>query len=263
MTPFEKILPGAIRSLKPRWGIVLGSGLGRLAERAEVIDEIPYHEVPGLPPSRVEGHQGRFVIGRLSGEPVVLAQGRVHLYEGRPTHEVTAGIRFLAACGVEQVILTNAAGSLNPDFAPGQWMMISDHLNLTGTSPLIRTPRFLDMTDAYSPHLREHFAAVAKKGNFTLCEGVYAGLIGPQYETPAEIRMLRTLGADAVGMSTVLETIEARALGLEVVGFSCLSNWAAGISKEPLAHADVLRVGGLAVDGFCAFLERALESWRS
>lgn len=262
MTPFENILPGVIRSLNPRWGIVLGSGLGALAERAEVIDCISYDEVPGLPTSRVEGHKGRFVIGKIGGEPVVLAQGRVHLYEGRSALEVTAGIRFLAACGVERIILTNAAGTLNPEFAPGEWMMIADHLNLTGTSPLIGKPDFLDVSEAYSPRLRRHFAAVVQQVGFILREGVYAGLTGPQYETPAEIRMLRTLGADAVGMSTVLEAIQARALGLEVAGFSCLSNWAAGITGERLAHADVLRVGAGAADGFCTLLERALQTWR-
>ena len=150
--------------------------------------------------------------------------------------EVTAGIRFLAECGVQRLILTNAAGCLNPEFAPGEWMMIADHLNLTGTSPLIGSPRFLDMSEVYSRRLREHFATGARDEKFTLRRACMPGVIGPQYETPAEIRMLAKLGADAVGMSTVLEAIEARALGLEVAGFSCLSNWAAGISGEPLAH---------------------------
>ena len=262
MTPFGKILPGAIRSLNPRWGIVLGSGLGTLAERAEVIERISYNDVPGLPASKVQGHQGSFVVGRLGGEPVVLAQGRVHLYEGRSVQEVTAGIRFLAECGIKRMILTNAAGCLNPAFSPGEWMMIADHLNLTGTSPLIGSARFLDMSEVYSRQIREHFAATAREEAFILREGVYAGLIGPQYETPAEVRMLGKLGADAVGMSTVLEAIEARALGLEVAGFSCLSNWAAGISSVPLTHDDVLRVGKNAADGFCALLERALGTWR-
>lgn len=193
---------------------------------------------------------------------MVLAQGRGHLYEGYTAAEVTAGIRFLAACGVERVILTNAAGSLNPGFPPGEWMTIADHLNLTGTSPLLGSGNFVDMTEVYSSRLRLHFREAAGAAGLPLHEGIYAGLVGPQYETPAEIRMLGKLGADAVGMSTVLEAIQARALGLEVAGFSCLSNWAAGISPEPLNHAEVLRTGATAAEGFCNLLERALQSWR-
>jgi purine-nucleoside phosphorylase len=261
MSALDHILPNVIRDLKPRWGIVLGSGLGEVAESAEVIEKIPYHDVPGLPQSRVAGHVGQFLIARIAGAPVVVAQGRVHLYEGHSPADTTAGIRFMAECGVERLILTNAAGALNPRFSPGEWMMISDHLNFTGTSPLIGGPSFIDMSAVYSSRLRDHFHATAGEMRMPLHEGVYAGMLGPQYETPAEIRMLGKLGADAVGMSTVLEAIQARALGLEVAGFSCLSNWAAGISSEPITHADVLQTGASAADVFGRLLERALQTW--
>ncbi len=255
-------LSAAVKLHQPEWGIVLGSGLGEVVGRIEVVERIHYADIPGLPRVGVAGHTGAFVVGKLAGEAVVVAQGRAHLYEGNSAGAVTAGIRFLAACGVQRVILTNAAGCLNTAMAPGEWMMISDHLNLTGTSPLVGGPRFIDMSEAYSPRLRALFRNAADKAQIPLHEGVYAGVIGPQYETAAEIRMLKTLGADAVGMSTVLETIQARALGMEVAGFSCLTNWAAGISPEPLSHQEVLRMGRTAAASFCGLLERVLQSWR-
>ena len=159
-----------------------------------------------------------------------MLSGRVHLYEGWSTADVTAGVRLLSGAGIGSLILTNAAGTLNPAFPPGQWMMLADHLNLTGQSPLTGGPNFVDMSAVYAPRLRETFARAAAGQGMPLHEGVYAGLCGPQYETPAEIRMLRTLGADAVGMSTVLEAIQAHALGLKIAAFSCLTNWAAGIA---------------------------------
>lgn len=222
-------------------GIVLGSGLGPLADAVEVTREVPFAEA-GLPVSSVPGHAGAFVFGRLAGAEVVLMKGRVHLYEGHGARAVTAGVRWMAGQGIGRVILTNAAGTLNPAFAPGQWMMLSDHLNLTGTSPL-EGPDFVDLSAAYDPAWRGRIRATAAEWGMPLHEGVYASLRGPQYETPAEIRMLRALGADAVGMSTVLETIQARALGLPVVAFSCLTNWAAGISPTPLDHHEVLATG--------------------
>ncbi|MDQ6623387.1 MAG: purine-nucleoside phosphorylase [Verrucomicrobiota bacterium] len=241
------------------WGaetaIVLGSGLSSLVDDAAGAEEISYREIPELPQANVAGHAGRFVLEKIKGAPVIYAQGRVHLYEGHDARAVTAGIRLLARSGVKRLILTNAAGSVNAEFPPGSWMMISDHLNLTGTSSLVGAPQFIDMSGAYSPSWRRHFAQVAAGAGIDLHEGVYAGLLGPQYETPAEVRMLRSLGADAVGMSTVLETIQARALGLEVAGFSCLTNWAAGIGSDQLSHGDVLEVGRNAARDFARLLQ--------
>ncbi len=250
-----------IHGFKPEWGVVLGSGLGSLVNRVTESVAIPFSQ-PGLPDSRVPGHAGRFVCGMLGGKRVLIAQGRVHLYEGRFGSEVTSTIRFMAEAGVKKLILTNAAGTLNPDFKPGGWMMISDHLNLTGASPLVGLsggPHFVDMTALYSPALRSFFSRVAEERGFALHEGVYAGMLGPQYETPAEIRMLRVCGADAVGMSTVLEAIQGRAVGLEVAGFSCLANWASGLNPEPLSHHDVLTRVSCSADAFSAFLEEALS----
>lgn len=237
-------------------GIVLGSGLGPLAETVEVEREVSFEEA-GLPVSSVPGHAGNFVFGKLGGTPVVLMKGRVHLYEGHGPRQVTAGLRWMAGQGGREMILTNAAGTLNPDFLPGSWMMLSDHLNLTGTSPL-EGADFIDMSVAYDAVRRQDFRAAALASGMVLHEGVYAGLRGPQYETPAEICMLRKLGADAVGMSTVLETIQARSLGLPVTAFSCLTNWAAGITGETLDHHEVLKTGKQSAQAMVALLTRVL-----
>lgn len=234
-------------------GIVLGSGLGRLAERIVVEEEIGFADA-GLPCSTVAGHAGRFVAGRLGGREVIAMCGRVHLYEGHDARAVAAGVRWLHGRGVCQLILTNAAGTLNAAHPPGGWMMLADHLNLTGTSPLEGGPNFIDMSEVYDGELRRSFRALAVERDMVLHEGVYAGLRGPQYETPAEILMLRTLGADAVGMSTVLEAIQARALGMKVTGFSCLTNWAAGMSPGVLDHAEVLGTGLTAADAMLDLL---------
>jgi purine-nucleoside phosphorylase len=246
------------QSIKPEWGIVLGSGLGSFVERLEILAEVPYSEIEGLPRSKVPGHAGRFVFGKIGTSTVVVASGRVHLYEGWTAQEITAHVRWMHSRGIEKLILTNAAGTLNPSFTPGTWMMLSDHLNLTGTSPLLGGPNFIDMSEVYSLPLREHFAASAAMEGVALHTGVYAALLGPQYETPAEIRMLRALGADAVGMSTVHESIQARALGLEVAAFSCLTNWAAGITGELLSHAEVMSAGKNAADQLVRVMGRAL-----
>ncbi len=253
-----EVLPKAVRDFAPEWGIVLGSGLGSLVEEVDAILSVPYEEIPGLPVSTVSGHAGRFVFGRLVGRRVIVAQGRVHLYEGRTAEEVTAMVRFMDALGVKKLVLTNAAGSLRADFAPGTWMLLSDHLNLTGTSPLLGGANFIDMSAVYSADLRAHFSRLAAEEKTVLHSGVYAGLLGPQYETPAEVRMLRTLGADAVGMSTVLEAIQARALGLEVAAFSCLTNMAAGLSPGALDHGEVLATGRAAAEQLVRLLARAL-----
>ncbi len=237
-------------------GIVLGSGLGPLADAVVVEREVPFAEA-GLPVSSVPGHAGKFVFGKLAGAPVVLMKGRVHLYEGHGARAVTAGVRWMAEQGVKRLILTNAAGTLNLAFHPGTWMMLGDHLNLTGTSPL-EGADFVDLSAAYDPAWRAEFRAVAEKSGMPLHEGVYAGLRGPQYETPAEIQMLRVIGADAVGMSTVLEAIQARSLGLPVVAFSCLTNWAAGISEMPLDHHEVLETGKQAAQAMIGLMTKVL-----
>lgn len=222
-------------------GIVLGSGLDTLVP--ESTDSVAYSEFPELPTPSVPGHAGRFVLGKIGSTPIIFAQGRVHLYEGHSARQVTAGIRTLAAAGIKRLILTNAAGLVNETFSPGAWMMITDQLNLTGTTPLLGSAEFIDLTEAYSKKWRVEFARAAKAQKITLFEGVYAGCLGPQFETPAEVRMLRQLGADAIGMSTVLEAIQARALGLEIAGFSCLTNWAAGMGEGNLSHSEVLETG--------------------
>lgn len=237
-------------------GIVLGSGLGPLADVVEIENEVPFAEA-GIPVSSVPGHAGKFVFGKLAGASVLLMKGRVHLYEGHPPRVATAGIRWMKEQGMERLILTNAAGTLHPDFHPGSWMMFSDHLNLTGTSPL-EGADFVDLSAAYDPAWRARFHGAALALGMPLHEGVYAGLRGPQYETPAEIRMLRTLGADAVGMSTVLETIQARSLGVPVAAFSCLTNWAAGISPAHLDHHEVLETGKQAASAMIALLNKVL-----
>jgi purine-nucleoside phosphorylase len=183
----------------------------------------------------------------------------VHLYEGYSAHDVATGVHFLARVGVKRLILTNAAGSANPAFSPGSWMMITDQINLTGTTPLLGKGEFVDLNDAYSPVWRERFRDAARVTNVSLYEGVYAGITGPQYETPAEVRMLRSLGADAIGMSTVCETIQARALGLEVAGFSCLTNWAAGLNPSPLSHAEVMAKGEASAAELRSFLAVSLR----
>ena len=238
--------------------IVLGSGLNVLVAEADAQNSVSYSEFPELPKPSVPGHAGRFVLGRIGSTPVIFAQGRVHLYEGHAARDVTGGVRILAGAGIKRLILTNAAGVANESFAPGRWMMIADHLNLTGTTPLLGSAQFLDLTETYSKPWRAKFKSAAESEGITLHEGVYAGLLGPQYETPAEVRMLRQLGADAVGMSTVLEAIQARALGLEVAGFSCLTNWAAGIGGQPLSHDEVLETGKSAASEFARLLNATL-----
>lgn len=253
---FEELrLPPEFQNLKPVAGLVLGSGLGPLVEEMEIKAELPYHEIKGLPQSTVPGHAGRLIAARLKGADLLIAQGRVHLYEGHGPREVTALIRLLAARGVPKLILTNSAGSLNPEFQPGHWMMLTDHLNLTGRSPLTGGSHFIDMGGAYDAQLRFHLRQAASAVQIPLHEGIYVCTAGPQYETHAEVTMLQRLGADAVGMSTVLETIMARALGLEVAAFSCLTNWGAGLGSHPLSHEEVMAAGKEAVNDFARLLK--------
>ncbi|MCA1659422.1 MAG: purine-nucleoside phosphorylase, partial [Verrucomicrobiaceae bacterium] len=203
-------MKGSSRERLQSWGaetaIVLGSGLNALVERISFEHRIPYAEFAELPSVGVAGHTGQFALGTIGGRrKVIYAQGRAHLYEGHSAEAVTAGVRLLADCGIRHLILTNAAGSANPRFHPGSWMMICDHLNLTGTTPLLGSAQFVDMSDVYSTTRRASFVAAAARDEITLHQGTYAGVLGPQYETPAEVQMLRRLGADAIGMSTVLE----------------------------------------------------------
>ncbi|MFT9847432.1 purine-nucleoside phosphorylase [Aneurinibacillus sp. REN35] len=231
---------------KPEIGLILGSGLGVLADEIENSIVIPYAEIPHFPVSTVEGHKGQLVIGTLEGKNVVAMQGRFHYYEGHGLDAVTFPVRVMKAIGVEKIIVTNAAGGVNEKYSPGDLMLIADHINLTGTNPLIGSndkelgPRFPDMSTAYCPNLRASAHEAARENGITVQEGVYVGMLGPSYETPAEIRMLRTLGGDAVGMSTVPEVIVASHAGIRVLGISCISNMAAGILPQPLSHEEVM-----------------------
>lgn len=230
--------------LCPSVGLVLGSGLGILAEEIENPVYINYDEIPHFPVSTVEGHEGRLVIGNLRGKRVIAMQGRFHYYEGHSLDAVTYPIRIMKAIGVQQIIVTNAAGGINPSFKTGDLMIIKDHINLTSQNPLIGPNseglRFPDMTEAYSKGLINLAKEIANKNKINVLEGVYAGMPGPSYETPAEIKFLSVIGADAVGMSTVPEVIVAKHSGLEVLGISCISNMAAGISEYSLTHEEVM-----------------------
>jgi purine-nucleoside phosphorylase len=245
-------LEAAVRArsdLVPAVGIVLGSGLGGLADDLEDAVAIPFADLPGWPAATAPGHVGRLLLGRLGGTPVVMLQGRFHVYEGNDPGVVVQPVLLFKRLGAGVVVLTNAAGGVDPAFGPGTLMIISDHLNLTGRTPLLGPnadtigPRFQDLTDAWSPRLRAALKAAGEAEGVPLEEGIYAGLLGPQYETPAEVRMLRGLGADAVGMSTVLECIAARWAGLEVCGVSLITNAGAGYSGVPLSHEEVLAAG--------------------
>ncbi len=264
--------------LRARIGIVLGSGLGAFAEQLADATAIPFADIPHFPQSTVPGHSGRLVLGTVAGVPVAVMQGRVHAYEGYSSDEVTFPVRVLGRMGVTQLILTNAAGGINPAFHQGQLVLIADHINLTGRNPVAGRnderfgPRFFDMSEAYSVRLRSlaHDAArsmdsspqAAETGHtgghgFRFDEGVYLSVLGPSFETPAEIRAFAAMGADLVGMSTVQETIAARHMGIEVLGISCVTNMAAGIQKEPLSHEEVMETGR-AVEARLAGLLRRL-----
>jgi purine-nucleoside phosphorylase len=245
----------------PDLAIVLGSGLGALADSAEAKAgaAIPFTELPGFPIPTVAGHGGKLVFCEFEGRKVLLQAGRFHFYEGHPLPVVVAPMRLYGRLGVRSVLLTNAAGALNPGFRVGELMALTDHINLFGTNPLIGPnvepgPRFPDMTAVYDAGLREHLQACAQRLGQTLRAGVYLGLTGPSYETPAEIRAFRVLGADAVGMSTVPEAIVARHEGMRVAGISCLCNMAAGILPQALTHKEVLEAGAAAAGRFEALI---------
>lgn len=253
-------------SVKPTLGIILGSGLGNFASRVENPTVIPYEEIPGWPLSTVEGHSGKLVIGTIGGVGVAVMQGRVHAYEGYPLSEVTYSTRVLGMLGCHKLIVTNAAGGINTSYGEGTLVAISDHINLTGSNAALgpnearfaRMPgaglRFFDMSTAYSPHLRALAHAEAAKQNIPLPDGVYLAVLGPSYETPAEIRAFRTLGADLVGMSTVHEVIIARHMGLEVLGISLVTNMAAGVLDKQLNHSEVMETANRVEKQFTSLL---------
>jgi len=249
---------------EPRVALVLGSGLGGLADEFQEAVAVPYDEIPGFVSSTAQGHAGRLVAGKLENVPVLAMQGRVHYYEGYSLQEVTFPVRTFKLLGIRTLILTNAAGGINVELNQGALMVISDHLNLMGLNPLIGKnddsfgPRFPDMTEVYSRELQELVVEEAKAMGVEVRRGVYAALSGPSYETPAEIHMYRNFGADAVGMSTVPEAIVARHMGMEVVGISCITNMAAGISDQPINHDEVMETGNRVKETFAGLLKRVV-----
>ena len=253
-------------SVEPRIALVLGSGLGGFADDFEEAVSIPYEDIPGFVRSTAQGHAGRLVIGKIESVPVLAMQGRVHYYEGYSLEEVTFPVRTFGLLGVKTVVLTNAAGGINVQLTQGALMVISDHLNLMGVNPLRGAnderfgPRFPDMSAVYSHELQELVVDEAKAMGVEVRRGIYGALSGPSYETPAEIHLLRNLGADAVGMSTVPESIVARHMGLEVLGISCITNMAAGISDEPINHEEVMATGDRVRETFAELLRRVISA---
>lgn len=251
-------------SAKPKIGIVLGSGLGIYIDQIQNKTVIPYEDIPHFKRTSVEGHSGALIFGTVQGVNVVALQGRLHPYEGYAMEEIVLPVRVLAALGIEILFLTNASGGINTNFHPGDLVIINDHINLSGRNPLVGPniaelgPRFPDMGNAYDKDLREVLFNVAKTHHVDLKTGVYCSVLGPTYETPAEIRMLRILGADLVGMSTVPEVIAANHLGLKVAGVACVTNYAAGIKEEKLSHADVKKVAEKAMVGFATVLTETI-----
>lgn len=250
----------------PKIGLILGSGLGVLADEIESPVKIPYNEIPDFPISTVEGHAGQLVFGLLNGVEVVAMQGRFHFYEGYSFDKVTFPVRVMKELGIEMLIVTNAAGGVNESFTPGDLMIISDHVNYMGSNPLIGPNdsrlgvRFPDMSEAYTRELRETAKEIATRLNIEVKEGVYFGFSGPVYETPAEIRMVRTLGGDAVGMSTVPEVIVARHGGLKVLGISCITNMAAGILDQPLSHEEVIETTEKVKSNFLSYIKEIVKN---
>ena len=278
MTYFDQVteaaafLTAGIAALAPRIGIVLGSGLGAVADAITDPITVPYAAIPHFPQSTIEGHSGRIVAGRLGGVPAVVMQGRVHFYEGYTPQQVTFPMRVLGALGLQAVILTNAAGGITANYRVGQLVALADHINLMGFNPLTGPNesrfgfqpnaglRFTDMTEAYSRRLRSLAQQAAEAEGFSLAEGIYLAVTGPSFETPAEIGAFRSLGATLVGMSTVPETIVARHMGIEVLGLSCVTNLAAGLSPTPLSHEEVFAAGRLVEQRLTRLFERLLPA---
>lgn len=261
MRPYERLLKcrEEIRKrtdFRPQVGIVLGSGLGGYADNMEISCEIPYREIPGFPVSTVQGHDGKFLFGYVKNTPVILMKGRVHYYEGYPMEDVVLPVRLMGLLGADTVILTNAAGGINRTFQAGDLMLITDQISIAVPNPLRGEnidelgTRFPDMSHVYDPELQEAAKKTAARQGISLREGIYVQCSGPSYETPAEIRMLGALGADAVGMSTVCEAIAARHMGMKVCGISCITNMAAGILDQPLDHREVQKSADQAKEKF-------------
>lgn len=255
-----EVIEAAIGQVRAPLGMVLGSGLGKVAGEIENAREISYDRIPHLPSSTVIGHAGKLVCGVWQGREVIMLSGRVHRYEGHSLARVALPVQLLGAMGVDVLVLTNAAGAVNASYAPGDLMLLRDHLNMTGGNPLVGHnderigPRFPDMSEIYDAGLRKIARMAATKLGLPVHEGVYAGMLGPSYETPAEIAMVRTLGGDAVGMSTVPEAIAARHMGMRVLGLSCISNLGAGMGDEPLDHGHVAEVAGNATESMRSLL---------
>jgi len=262
------VLRKSAEGFRPEIGLILGSGLGGLADQVTARAEIPYAEIPNFPVPAAEGHGGRLILGSLEGRAVAVLQGRAHLYEGHAAWDLALPVRVIADLGVEALIVTNAAGGLNPAFAAGDLMVIDDHINFTGTNPLVGRddgglgPRFPDMSRAYDPALRDAALAASRAEGVAVHTGVYVGVLGPSYETPAEIEMFARWGADAVGMSTVTEVIAARHLGLRVLGISVITNALGRGARgaQPLAHAEVLAVGSEVGPRVARFVRRVLRT---
>lgn len=254
----------ACTKLEPAAAVVLGSGLGAFAEELTAQAEIPYAEIPGWPCSTAVGHAGKLILGRLDRMPVAVMAGRAHLYEGYSPAQVTYGVRVLGSLGVRSIVFTNAAGGINTALASGRLVLIADHINLQGSNPLVGPnddrfgPRFPDMSEVYSKSYREVARQAAGELGIVVTEGVYAAMLGPSYETPAEIRFLRVIGADLVGMSTVPEAIVANHMGIKVLGISCVTNMAAGILEQKITHEEVLATGAMVRDTLVRLLKRLL-----
>ncbi|MDN4527317.1 purine-nucleoside phosphorylase [Fictibacillus fluitans] len=248
MNEAATLIQSKIKGMQPEIGLILGSGLGELADEIENAVQIDYSEIPHFPVSTVEGHAGKLVIGTLNGKTVLAMQGRFHFYEGYSMQEVTFPVRVMKGLGVKLLVVTNACGGMNPEFSAGDLMIINDHLNMTGANPLIGPneselgPRFPDMSTAYTPELVQFTKETASSLGINVQEGVYAGITGPTYMTKAELRMLRTVGGDAIGMSTVPEVIVASHMGLKVIGISCITDMAIADELEPLTHEQVVAV---------------------
>lgn len=249
---------------KPKIGIVLGSGLGIYADHIQNKVIIPFNEIPHFQRTTVEGHEGRLIFGDVKGVKVLALQGRIHAYEGHPMEDIVLPVRAMVLAGIEILFTTNASGGINEKWSPGDLAIIDDHINLSGRNPLVGPnmaelgPRFPDMTKAYDPELSQVLKEVGKRHKVDMKNGVYVSVLGPTYETPAEIRMLRVLGADMVGMSTVPEVIAANHLGIKVAGVACITNHAAGIKPEKLSHADVKVVAEKAMLGFATILTETI-----